>query len=194
MGLPTRGRKGKQVKKTIYIFCEGKETEVHYLNAIKQQLKAATVKVNIKGVGQSSQNLLDYAIACTKGAKDVENIWIVFDKDDLTPNEISSTVARAKRSGIEVAFTNCSFEVWLLLHFECIDSSTNCDRRIVYRKLQRYLNIKKYEDHKSDVILLSDVAGNYRKAIINNKKLLQSNTNLLTSPYSNVVNLIESFA
>ncbi|PFH69636.1 hypothetical protein CN944_29440 [Bacillus thuringiensis] len=194
MALPKRGKKDKEVKKTIYIFCEGTETEVQYLDAIKQQLRAATVKVKVTGVGRTSEELLQYAINSTERIKDIAGTWIVYDKDAVTANDIQTTEARARKADIRVAFTNCSFEVWLLLHYEALNTHSVCDRTVVYRKLEKHLGIKKYEDHKSDTIMLTNIAQRYKKAIVNNKALLEMNSNKLNPPYSNVVELIEYLA
>ncbi|TKI46916.1 RloB family protein [Bacillus mycoides] len=194
MALPKRGNKKKDIKKTIYIFCEGTETEVHYLNAIKQQMRAATVKVKVSGVGRSSEELLKYAINCTKRINDIQGTWIVYDKDAISAKDILTTESRAKKENINVAFTNCSFEVWLLLHYEALNTHSICDKKVVYRKLENHLSIDNYEAHKSDTIMLGGIAQRYRIAIENNKKLLELNSNRLTPPYSNVVELIECLA
>lgn len=192
MGYPKRGKKGKEINKDIYIFCEGTETEVHYFNAIKQLLNLPTLKIQVKGVGQSSTNLLTYAVNSTKGAKNLDSVWIVFDRDSLSNDEVQKTYRLARKKNVGVAFSNCSFEVWLLLHFEKINFPSSFDQKIIYRKLEKFLNISKYENHKNDVLLLRKIAEDYSIALSNNKDMLEKEFSMEKSPYCNVCELIGS--
>ncbi|MCJ0932942.1 RloB family protein [Virgibacillus halodenitrificans] len=192
MAYPSRRTKNKKINKDIYIFCEGTETEKNYFNALKQLIKLPTLKVKVKGTGQSNKKLLDYAVNHTKSKNNINSIWIVYDKDHIHIQEIKHTFKLANKKGIEVAFSNFSFEIWLLLHYEKIDPFHNYDKNIVYKKLQQYLGLKDaYEKHKSDVMMLTSIAKNYKTAIKNNLELIEKGSSSEKSPYTNVMNLVE---
>lgn len=44
-------------------------------------------------------------------------IWCVFDRDDNTNAMLSKAKQVAIKEGYQIAFSNPSFEVWFLLHF-----------------------------------------------------------------------------
>jgi len=193
MGLPNRKKRNIVAKKDIYIFTEGKETEVIYLNRIKQLLRASTIKIKVRGVGESSSNLVDYAYRAVSREKNVGSVWVVFDRDALSPNEIQTAYKSAKMKGIDVAFSNINFEIWLLLHFESLICPTPLTNKSLYSKLEKYLNVKNYErDHKSNVKLINSIADNYKTAIKNNLMLLDQSSSMFVTPYTDIVKLIHS--
>lgn len=49
---------------------------------------------------------------------DYDQVWCVFDRDDLLPGQINEAHQRARQLGIGVAFSNQAFELWYLLHFD----------------------------------------------------------------------------
>jgi hypothetical protein len=192
MSYPKRKRKSKEIKKEIYIFCEGTETEKHYFNALKQIIKYPTLKVKVKGTGESNKKLLDYAVNYTSKLKDVDGVWIVYDKDDLKILDIKQNFELANKKGVKVAFSNISFEIWLLLHYEKLQYPSSLDKKTVYKKLEKHLGLKdSYENHKNDVVMLSRIAEKYKTALSNNKSLLKDGSQFDKSPYSDVCYLIE---
>ncbi|SEM13357.1 RloB-like protein [Paenisporosarcina quisquiliarum] len=191
MALPSRKKRNLTTNQDIYIFTEGKETEVIYLDRIKQLLRVPTVKIKVRGVGQSSSNLVDYADKFVSRKNNIKAVWVVFDKDDLTNKQIQDAYSDAKSKNINIAFSNINFEIWLLLHFEKLNFPTPFIKNTVYSKLEKHLNIKDYEKkHKSDVRLIQDIADNYRIAISNNENLLLKTKSPLNTPYTNIVSLI----
>ncbi len=49
---------------------------------------------------------------------DYDQVWCVFDRDDLLPRQISEALHYAQQGAIRVAFSNQAFELWYLLHFD----------------------------------------------------------------------------
>lgn len=192
MAYPTRKSKNKEIPKEIYIYTEGKETEVLYFNALKQQLKLHNLKVKVKGVGKSSTSLITHAAGGTKNREDIESVWVVFDKDSLTNDDLQASYTLAKRNSIEIAFSNCNFEVWLLLHFEKLLFPSACDSNLIYTKLGRHLSVEKYEKHKSDNHIIQGIVDKYKFAIKNNFDLLKDSTKKNVAPYTDIVYLIQS--
>ena len=53
--------------------------------------------------------------------EEFDQVWCVFDKDDCDDDEFNCVIEDAKRQGLRVAYSNQSFELWYLLHFDCYD-------------------------------------------------------------------------
>ncbi|MDW8231085.1 MAG: RloB family protein [Saprospiraceae bacterium] len=97
--------------------CEGERTEPDYFNHLRRYFRLTTVEVEIvKGAGNTLQLVKK---ACSLAKKDeYDHVWVVFDKDDFPSDHFDQAVDEARSSGFEVAYSNQSFEYWLLLHFE----------------------------------------------------------------------------
>jgi hypothetical protein len=112
-----------EVKPTILIYCEGKNTEPSYFQ--KFRISSATVK--IFGEGKNTLSLVQEAEMIANKAKDngkpFEKVWCVFDADPKPDNpkqleNFNAAVAYSKKLGYGTAYTNQAFEYWLILHFE----------------------------------------------------------------------------
>jgi len=98
-------------KPTILIVCEGKNTEPSYFNKFK--LSSATIRA--VGNGRNTVSLVESAILMRDG---FDQVWCVFDKDDFSANDFNNAIQLATGNGLGVAYSNQSFEYWLILHFE----------------------------------------------------------------------------
>jgi len=103
----------KLEKPTILIVCEGKNTEPSYF----EQFKLSSATITALGNGNNTVSLVNQAIALkTKGSYD--QVWCVFDKDNFSANNFNKAITLAKENDFGVAYSNQSFEYWLILHFE----------------------------------------------------------------------------
>jgi hypothetical protein len=88
---------------------------------------------------------------------DTDTTWAVFDRDiDIKkPNDketFNEALALAARNGINVAYSNDSFELWFLLHFQAV--STEMHRDVICEKLKIHLG---HYEHGDDIFeLISD--------------------------------------
>lgn len=120
MGKPKFTKRKRPFKSQIpvfFIFCEGKNTEPDYFNSFR----ISTVKIKALGVGLNTLGLVEKAIRRINmerfdGALDQK--WCVFDKDDFSSDLFDKAIDKAEKNGFGVAWSNQSFEYWLLLHFE----------------------------------------------------------------------------
>lgn len=120
MGKPKFTKRRRPFKSQIpvfNIFCEGKNTEPDYFNSFR----ISTVKIKPLGLGLNTLGLVEKAIRWIKtekfdGASDQK--WCVFDKDDFSSDLFDKAIDKAEKNGFGVAWSNQSFEYWLLLHFE----------------------------------------------------------------------------
>jgi hypothetical protein len=122
-------RKSRQLKQTIYIVCEGTNTEPNYFEAIREQPDvfekyAITVypseEDQIKASKKEGESIKTDAVNLVKEAKkeinNYDEVWAVFDKDGYTKHE--KAFDDADKHGIKLAFSSIAFEHWILLHYE----------------------------------------------------------------------------
>lgn len=131
----------------ILIVCEGEKTEPLYFDEIKQTYKLSTANICILhgAYGTQPQKIVDYAHDKCLKSKEWEHVYCVFDRDDHPNfnNALVSTLALDKKYRndlrqpirFEAIPSIPSFELWLLLHYECI--TREIDRNEVMRLLRR---------------------------------------------------------
>ncbi len=103
---------------TILIVCEGKNTEPSYFN----QFKLTSAQVKALGKGFNTLSLVKEAIRISK-EKNYDQIWCVFDADPKPDNakqasNFNDAVALAEEQKFGIAYSNQSFEYWIILHFD----------------------------------------------------------------------------
>ena len=131
------GKKTRQAKRipepaSYFIGSEGTKTEVLYFKWIADRLKEqysgfqgriAVPSFHIQGVGSSNLRLLDDIEEYLKNDPILyENVWAVFDKDDVPLAYFDNAITVAANKGWHTAWSNDSFELWYLLHFEFLQS------------------------------------------------------------------------
>jgi len=123
--------------KEVLIVCEGKGTEVDYFNEFQRFFKISTITLKVIGTGYNTVSLVEKTEELAQKAN-YEQIWCVFDKDDFTNENFNNAIKKAESLGFGVAYSNQSFEYWLLLHF--IEHNGNpLDRKYYYKMLKQYL-------------------------------------------------------
>lgn len=108
---------------TCLIITEGTETEVNYFENIKRIINTRhrnreiqeNYPIKVEGKGRSTKALVNEAMKI-KNRENFSKVWVVFDKDDNS--DFDEAIKLAKENNIEVAWSNESFELWLLLHFQ----------------------------------------------------------------------------
>jgi hypothetical protein len=126
----------KTQRKSILIFTEG-ETELGYF-------KEFSIKSRVIGKGHAI-NTIKEAILVKKSYKNIEEFWIVFDKDENTPSQIIQAIKIAEKANINVAISCEAFELWWLLHYEEVTHyipRKDYDKKIA-KYYPNYLNNKK---------------------------------------------------
>lgn len=99
-------------KPSILIVCEGENTEPSYFN----QFRITSAKVKSVGEGSNTVSLVNRALALSQQGN-YDQVWCVFDKDDFNDNDFNSAIQIAEAKNFGVAYSNQSFEYWLILHF-----------------------------------------------------------------------------
>lgn len=162
-------------KPRILVVCEGKETEPQYLKGFRSACHNPLVDVEVaKGVGvpktvvSTAKELKKKADEAAKREKDdnlqYEKVWAVFDVDEHP--KISDAIQMARDNDIELAISNPSFELWLLLHFA--DSPGMKSRQAVRDLLDDH--IKDYDKH----VDFNDYKNGYQQAATRASRLSQT--------------------
>lgn len=186
---------GQQIeKKRFLIVCEGKNTEPQYFEKLSHAWRLL-VDVKILGAAGAPEQLVNEAIAAKERAKDNDynEIWIVFDKDDFAPQVILNAKSNAINNGINVAFSNECFELWLLLHFQ--DDGWQAPRRELPAALEVHLSGYSKNKSISDKYfeqLRRALPDAVRRACRLDKSK-ELNNGLEICPYTSVHELVKSF-
>lgn len=163
--------KKEQIPK-ILIMCEGRKTEKNYF----EKFEVRSADVEVVGTGYNTLSLVKKASKKHK-SNIYDQVWCVFDKDSFSDNDFNSAVAKAKNSGMRVAFSNESFELWFLLHFEYLN--TGIGRNQYIDKLNDIFTNKKSEGfpakYKKDDKNIYGYLKPYQKTAIKNSKRLYGN-------------------
>jgi hypothetical protein len=117
----------RQQRQSILIVCEGEKTEPNYFQDFRDRLKAGTISIKIKGTGFNTYSLVEEALRLKKEAirqsEPHDQVWCVFDEDDVKPEIIEAAFRLARENDIKIAFSNECFELWYVLHFQYMESA-----------------------------------------------------------------------
>lgn len=127
--------------KSILIVCEGQQTEPLYFEAF--EVYSASVKVI--GTGKNTESLVNEAM---KYIGEYDEVWCVFDKDSFKSQQFNNACKKAEEKGMRVAYSNESFELWYLLHFQFLESKI--DRKTCIEKLNRTFKEKFGETYRKN--------------------------------------------
>lgn len=109
---------------SIFIACEGKNTERIYFEFIKEQIQEEEVLAIRVYPDETNENPKTNALNLVREAQNqidsYNEVWAVFDKDGDTQLEESFNLAKKKINGknVNIAFSSIAFEHWFLLHFD----------------------------------------------------------------------------
>jgi hypothetical protein len=141
----------------ILIVSEGEKTEPLYFDEIRQhhRLHTANVRVMPSDYGTTPQQVVDFAKDQCLKTRVWEHVFCVFDRDDHPKANFDNAMASA--AALDKKYRNelkqpirfaaipsipC-FELWLLLHFECI--TRECHRNEVYDLLRQSGRLPGYD-------------------------------------------------
>lgn len=126
---PSLRRRGplREPKRRFILYCEGKNTEPAYFQAIQRTCSSALISVEPRGGVGVPMTIAKAAVAYAKSEglapgsrrrkhsfEKQDQVWAVFDRDEHP--EFKQAVLMCERSGVRVARSNPCFELWLILH------------------------------------------------------------------------------
>ncbi len=169
-----RGRRKsstRELRPRFLIVCEGRETETLYFKNFR-----VTVKVDVIGKGRNRKSLVEHArdrsSYFANSGNEYTDIWAVFDLDQNSPtdaNDFNEAINLARRISIKPAYSNASFELWFLLHFQPMKGNTG--NRFQYLNMLSKELGKDYD--KMDRNLYDDLLPLQSKAIQNAEELMR---------------------
>jgi hypothetical protein len=130
-------------RKRILIFCEGEKTEPNYFEGLIETFKLSsvdltdgrTLDITVDGGKKDTLRLVESAKAQQKvvgGRLRYDEIWCVFDKDSFGDDNFDNAIHKTEATSVQdedgrpwlkAAWSNQSFELWYVLHFEYIESA-----------------------------------------------------------------------
>ena len=140
----TELRKGEHIEvlKSFLIACEGECTEPNYIKDLVQQQKqermiAIGTKVIIANHQHSDPSGVVTDLINMPNWQDYDEKWIVIDRDEIefkgkgfgghTQENFDNAIKLANENKISVACSNPCFELWIVLHFEYLQSASSRD-------------------------------------------------------------------
>lgn len=134
----------------VYLICEGSETEIRYFKKFRSRECNIDI-VPIPSQYKSADKLVQKARATIGYSPyypdEGDIIWCVFDCDDNTNAMLSKAKLVAIKEGYQIAYSNPSFEVWFLLHFNNQTTPVeNCEA--VIKLLKKKGRLEQYEKNK----------------------------------------------
>lgn len=136
-----RGFPRKSLRPRLHIFCEGEKTEPNYLTGYIEGKFPGTKLAPVRETSKNTPvQLVEEAIKEKNNNPSGDLFWVVFDREaenKYTDALHAEARNKAKAAGIEIAFSNICFEVWILLHFQ-----VNVAAYPSYAELWRRSNLK----------------------------------------------------
>lgn len=106
-------------RRIIRVMSEGHITEPEYLRRLAKS--NSNVVLKIEKSGKSPDTLVREAQKLYKATNRIhssDQVWCIFDVDDVSHQSIKEIRARASTNDIKTATSNPCFELWLVLHKE----------------------------------------------------------------------------
>ncbi len=176
------------------IGCEGTKTEPLYISGVINWLSKngfEPPEIDTFGVGYNTLSLVermqklfnDIDKQKAKGIK-YERVFVVFDHDEFSADNFNRAIHKCSELGNNYIpiWSNESFELWLYLHFQLVESQLTRDQycNLVSRELLNIGYNKEYD--KADEQIATLLMDSRRVAIaIRNSKRLRANTNHIQS-------------
>ena len=149
------------------IITDAAETEVNYFNGFRSSIPS-NLKNDLQFKVFSSKELktiIDFALS--ERNKDVRfrNVWIVFDRDEVSNFE--GLIDAAKQAQMNAGWSNPCFEIWMSAYFgkmKNVNTSIQCCTEFG-RLLLKYTNKKAYKKSDEDIYDVLIRNGNENEAI-----------------------------
>lgn len=199
-GSSSTKSKSRRVQKTYLVICEG-QTEEYYFRSFH------SVAITIKAInlGRGYRALVDCAVMLSEG-EEYDEIWVVFDLDfQLSAGakqfeSYNQAIRKAQDSGMNVAYSNDSFELWFYLHYAFLDRRESRDFYAQF--LGKQLDMNYARDGKSLAVVKTlrqrfsdDEKADIKEAIQRAKTLYERQEHLPfheQNPVTTVYQLVES--
>lgn len=116
-------KRKRTLRTTIFIACEGKNTEPIYFEKIMEEIEEQDVYALTIYPDKSEETHISHALGLVQEARsrinEFDEVWVVFDKNGYTKHKEAFDLANELINGkkVNIAFSSIAFEQWVLLHF-----------------------------------------------------------------------------
>ena len=184
----SRKRISRIPKTTIFIACEGTNTEPIYFERIKEEVEEYNFLSIEVYPSQEEEKPKTDALGLIREAKSrliyFDEVWAVFDKNGYTKHQEAFDEADEQINGkkVRIVFSSISFEHWILLHFEKNDLAFLKSANIIDNKFAN--NEMYYPDYnkRSDIDIYPRIK-EYTETAIENAAWLRFKQNNLLATY-----------
>lgn len=178
----------REIRNLFHIYCEGENTEPEYFKSFPVNTET---KITAIGLGRSKTALVEKTVELLtkeglmkrQASYDPDRqLWVVFDYDlrgDVNEAaDFNNAIELAQKKGIRVAYSNDSFELWFVLHYQYQTAAQT--RKEYYRILSEKLSCNYEEDGKTKKFahsLYQIFLSEQSRAIQNARRLYESKQN-----------------
>ncbi|WP_187281619.1 RloB family protein [Nonomuraea sp. C10] len=166
----------------LYVACEGESTEPDYLQYLNEQFGNGDGRgrqpFRIQPVYRRNGRTPSQVVEEARKAAGEDEAWALFDRDAW--DDIPRAIKDAAESGIELAFSHPSFDLWLLLHFQTFGGAQSGSSKLVIEKLRRangadaFRNYDKRDDKSVKGPRRDALKGREGKAVAHARSLVAS--------------------
>lgn len=152
-----RGRRPahREPRTTFLVVCGGQETEIQYVDHLKETLRLQSVTIKHRGKGSSPDQLVREA---SQETDSFDQVWVVCDVDNYQV-QVVKAATEARRAGVNTAVSNPCFEVWLVWHRETNNSG------MTIKQAQERASFLGLTHGKNDKVLRkSEIRGRFEEA------------------------------
>lgn len=116
-------KKKRALRTTIFIACEGRNTEPIYFEKIVEEIEDHGVFAVTIYPDKSDDSPVSHALGLVQEARsridEFDEVWVVFDRNGYTKHKEAFDLANEPVNGkkVNIAFSSIAFEQWVLLHF-----------------------------------------------------------------------------
>lgn len=173
-------RRPRRVNRVYYVVCEGEVTEYEYLTMINSRFGSHWgfwldfPSQRERRNGLKPRRAVERALRAAQ-EEQVDEVWALFDRDQhlQIPEAFEAVQGNAK---VRIAFSNPSFDLWLLLHFSSTMPRTRGSSDWVHERLGSCPQFDGFGDR--DKHITNDravvLASNLRVAVRNARALVDA--------------------
>lgn len=149
-------KSGFRDARLIVLACEGSKTEPRYFQALRAIYQKSAIQVEIldrKSVGiaetnSAAKHVIEVLNRFKKKYKltKEDELWLLLDRDEgnFSEAQLSETARLCTQKKYNLAISNPTFELWLLLHFENIAEIEQKEQAIILKN-------EKISSHKKHI-------------------------------------------
>lgn len=155
--------KKKNQRYYFLIVTNGEKTEYNYFSDLSKDLPKGSIQIKTVIKNGSPMAVVKKALKLATTEELPDECWAVFDKDQFP--DFDNAVSKLKNNNrVHAAYSNPSFELWVLIHFQNVTSQI--DQKSCIAKLNPYFKKhtqKEYEKNGQIYKILNE-HGDHEKA------------------------------